>query len=200
MIPGLVSTAGFRKLRPETRNGAGSAGGLADVTFGMSHARANRPDKAQQQASEEIAMVKRHERKRGQHGFTLIEIIAVLVILGILAVVAIPKYLDMQKQAAVNSVKGGVAALISQVSMDYAAAIMASPSLASTWTGVTGTGDDATNTGSLRTIGDFIGSYAVNGGVATVTITGGATTAGQNVYSLASPTASALSQSFQLYQ
>lgn len=145
-------------------------------------------------------MVKRHERKRGQHGFTLIEIIAVLVILGILAVVAIPKYLDMQKQAAINSIKGGVAALISQVSMDYAAAIMASPSLASTWTGVTGTGDDATNTGSLRTIGDFIGSYAVNGGVATVTITGGATTAGQNVYSLASPTASALSQSFQLYQ
>ena len=159
-----------------------------------------RPDKAQQQASEELTMVKRHERKRGQAGFTLIEIIAVLVILGILAVVAIPKYLDMQKQAAVNSVKGGVAALISQVSMDYAAAIMASPSLASTWTGVTGTGEDATNTGSLRTIGDFIGSYAVNGGVATVTITGGATTAGQNVYSLASPTASALSQSFQLYQ
>ncbi len=50
-------------------------------------------------------MVKRHERKRGQHGFTLIEIIAVLVILGILAVVAIPKYLDMQNQAAINSIR-----------------------------------------------------------------------------------------------
>jgi len=149
-------------------------------------------------------MVKRHERKRGQQGFTLIEIIAVLVILGILAVVAIPKYLDMQKQAAVNSVKGGLAALISQVSMDYAAAIMASPSLASTWDGITYGGDDGKTVvsaaGAERTIGDFTGKYEVTKGKATVTITGGATDAGKNVYSLARTGDEVLSQSFQLYQ
>ena len=108
----------------------------------------------------------------------------------------------MQKQAAVNSVKGGVAALISQVSMDYAAAIMASPSLASNWTGDLYSGTVVTgNSGAERTIGDFKGKYVVStDGVATVTVTGGATTAGANVYSLASPEASALSQSFQLYK
>lgn len=43
--------------------------------------------------------------RNNQKGFTLIEIIAVLVILGILAAFAIPKYMDMREAAIVSAGK-----------------------------------------------------------------------------------------------
>jgi prepilin-type N-terminal cleavage/methylation domain-containing protein len=49
--------------------------------------------------------------RKNEKGFTLIEIIAVLVILGILAAVAIPKYLDMRADAVRNAALGAVSEL-----------------------------------------------------------------------------------------
>ena len=53
-------------------------------------------------------------------GFTLIELVIVIVILGILAAVAIPKYEDMREQARSATLKGQLGSIRAAVSIQYA--------------------------------------------------------------------------------
>jgi prepilin-type N-terminal cleavage/methylation domain-containing protein len=55
-----------------------------------------------------------------QKGFTLIELIIVIVIIGILAAVAIPKYEDMREQARTATLKGQLGAIRSAIAIQYA--------------------------------------------------------------------------------
>lgn len=73
-------------------------------------------------------------KKRNQKGFTLIEIIAVLVILGILAAVAIPKFLDLQQESRNKAIEGALAAGASQLTMQFSRDLLISNATANNWT------------------------------------------------------------------
>ena len=58
--------------------------------------------------------------RSSQTGFTLIELIMVIVILGVLSAVAIPKYLDLKSDANQAAVNGVAGALSSAASVNFA--------------------------------------------------------------------------------
>ena len=58
--------------------------------------------------------------KRTQSGFTLIELVVVIVILGILAVAAVPRFIDLESQARQAAIEGIAGAISSAMAINYA--------------------------------------------------------------------------------
>ena len=105
---------------------------------------------------------------RNERGFTLVEIIAVLILLGILAAVAVPRYMDLQDQARTSAAQAAIAEVKGRLSTGYGIELLQGNGVTPVMNAILAEG--AMTSATTMTIGDYTVTPTVSGTLVVISV------------------------------